>query len=145
MAKTHTQDHIINLKKIIGDYEYALSYAYCEITAPAEKTYFMAFGTDDGARIFFNGEQVWDSPKRSSLKIDDQSYSCNNEKGRNTLLFKIENFSGNWNFCARFLEYKPKVYLDQVKKNELFKLLIRKTGRRIYCLLTHLLYLNIFQ
>ena len=103
----HTSDtEIINLRKNLADQLYACAYAYCKVESPEQKNYIFTCGTDDGGRVWLNGDQIWDSPLRGKTIPDEHRIAVNLRKGENTILFKVENHTGNWSFLCPFSGFK---------------------------------------
>jgi hypothetical protein len=79
------------------------AYAYCEIESVKEQVALLSFGSNDGARVWLNGERVWDHRSPRGLLPDEDKIVVALRKGRNTLLTKIEERGGSWGVCARLL------------------------------------------
>ena len=101
------------------------AYAYCEIEARHPRICVLAFGSNDGARVWLNGEQILDHPEARGLSIDDDIIPVGLRKGRNTLLIKVEERGNRWGFCARFLPFDSR---DLVDPSALFRVRNRQDG-----------------
>ena len=58
-------------------------------------------GSDDGIKIWLNGELVNDKWIRRISRIDDDIVPLRLKKGKNQLLIKIQNATGDWSFIYR--------------------------------------------
>jgi D-arabinan exo alpha-(1,3)/(1,5)-arabinofuranosidase (non-reducing end) len=77
---------------------YALTYVYAE--APRDVT--LLLGTDDGAKVFLNGRELYRYLAIRVAEPDQDRVILPLSKGWNTLLLKLENNLGGYNFYARF-------------------------------------------
>ena len=123
-----SKDSIINLDNAISKRAFVAAYGYTEIIAPEDRVCLLALGTNDGCRVWLNGEQIWDQPAARSLRIDDDLFVVKLHKGRNTLLLKVEEHGGTWAFCARFLPFDVEKFVDQTR---LFKIINTRSGQAI--------------
>lgn len=76
-------------------------YAACEIVADHEQETWLLLGTDDGAKVWLNGEQRFVFPEGRWLNAYDDVVRLPLRQGANTLLIKIANLSGDWAMIAR--------------------------------------------
>lgn len=93
----------VSLDDALGKQAVVFGYAYCEITAEHDTAAVLAFGSNDGAKVWLNGEKVYDFPEARGLKIDDDLVLVLLEKGTNRLLVKVEERGNAWEFSARML------------------------------------------
>ncbi|GAB5561806.1 MAG: hypothetical protein SynsKO_34530 [Synoicihabitans sp.] len=91
----------IDLQKGLGDLEYTIGYAWVEFDVPQSLPAWLGIGSDDGLKIWHNGELVHDKWIRRNSLIDDDIVPLTLTKGRNTLLIKIQNAWGDWSFISR--------------------------------------------
>jgi len=79
-------------------------YARCRITAPRGMTVRFSLGSNDGARAWVNGEDVfrWCSvPQGGRTASPHQNeFTAELRAGANTLLVKVENLGSNWQLYA---------------------------------------------
>ena len=85
-------------------YEMVVVYALTYIYAPKDRTVPLLLGTDDGAKVFVNGEAVHRVLAIRVVRPDNDRVPVALKKGWNTLLLKIENNYGGYNFYARVLD-----------------------------------------
>jgi len=84
-----------------GDHDYCIGYAWTEFDSPEERDAWLGIGSDDGLRIWLNGEQVNDKWVARTSRLDDDVVPLRLKKGPNQLLIKIQNVKGLWCFTAR--------------------------------------------
>ncbi len=104
-------ENILNLDEAISTKEPVCAYAYTEIYASEPGLWKMSFGSNDGGRLWVNGKQVWDFAPNRGIYPDQDNISILLNKGKNTILFKIEEKGGMWRLALRFLP------LDGTKMN----------------------------
>lgn len=85
-----------------GDYKVA--YAACYIDMDEDMDAVLAVGSDDGCKVYLNHKLVHENPAHRSMKADEDQVRVKLKKGRNVLLVKIDQRSGGWQFCLRFLD-----------------------------------------
>ncbi len=82
-------------------HNYCIGYAWTEFESPEEMDAWLGIGSDDGLRIWLNGEQVNDKWVARTSRLDDDVVPLRLKKGPNQLLIKIQNVKGLWCFTAR--------------------------------------------
>jgi hypothetical protein len=106
------QDSLVNLDEIISKKSFVAAYAYTEIVAERDGLSLLAIGSNDGGRLWFNGEQVWDYPEARGFSPDDDFIPVAVKKGLNTILLKIEERGNRWEFGARFLPFNSNEFVN---------------------------------
>jgi len=81
--------------------DYCIGYAWTEFDAPADMDAWLGLGSDDGVKIWHNGELVCDQWIRRLSRLDDDVVPLHLKQGKNRLLIKIQNATGAWSFIAR--------------------------------------------
>jgi hypothetical protein len=71
-----TQGSIIALKQAVGNYEHATVYAFCTLRSEAEGKVQILLGSDDGASVWINGEQVHHNPVYRGLTLDEDMFEA---------------------------------------------------------------------
>lgn len=125
----------IYLDKVISQDPYVLAYAYCEIRSDKETPCLFAAGSNDGARVWLNGEEILDVPERRGLQADDNLIPVVLRQGRNTLLLKIAETENLWGFTCRFLPFSvdsqgAEQPLFAVKNTREGKAIVKYTGSK---------------
>ena len=98
----NSPDSIITLDKSVGFEDPVFSYAYTEIQAEETGVWFIGLGTHDGGNVWLNGLKIFDYHTPRGIHTDGDLIPVKLNKGKNTLLFKIEERYGNGGFCVRF-------------------------------------------
>ncbi len=65
------------------------------------------FGSDDGIKVWVNGEPVYLFPGRRGAQKDGDECFCRVTAGINRVLLKIDNSTGDWGFYFRLAETFP--------------------------------------
>lgn len=122
--KHETNANTVDLDETVSKAEGVLAYAYTELHADTETACILAFGSNDGARIWLNGERVWDYTAGRTLRPDQDLVPVVLRAGRNRLLIKVEERGNRWGFACRFLPL-DEAALSQI---DLFKIDLRAGG-----------------
>jgi hypothetical protein len=81
---------------------YALTYVY----SPKAQVLPLLLGSDDGAKVFLNGKEIHRILTVRVAEPDQDRIPLSLKEGWNSLLLKIENNFGGYNFYARILDPK---------------------------------------
>ena len=79
-----------------------VAYARCVVVAPREMDATMSFGSNDGARIWVNGDRVFSNPGPHDCLPHDDEVKVHLRQGENHLLAKVSNFGRNWKLYLSF-------------------------------------------
>jgi hypothetical protein len=85
-------------------YEMVVVYALTYIYSPKEQTLPLLLGTDDGVKVFLNNTPIHRVLTVRVVRPDQDRVPLALHKGWNTLMLKIENNYGGYNFYARVLD-----------------------------------------
>src|SRR5262245_10926220 len=97
-----SSDEAVSLEGLYSKLNHAVAYAACDIIMPEAATQLLAVGSDDGVKIWLNGEKVHDHWALRGLEKDDDLVRLKLKKGTNRLLLKVQNAEGGWGFISRF-------------------------------------------
>jgi hypothetical protein len=100
-----SQDGFVDLQTGVPK-DYTVGYAWTEFESPRETEAWLGLGSDDGVKLWLNGELVHDQWIRRLSRMDDEVVPLHLKKGANRMLIKIQNATGDWNFMYR-LRLKP--------------------------------------
>jgi hypothetical protein len=90
--------------------ENSIGYAVCYIHADKEmKDLRLLTGSDDQARIYLNGKEVFKQEEGRPLEKDEDTTAVTLRRGVNVLVFKVINEEEDWSGCARFTDQAGKV------------------------------------
>jgi dienelactone hydrolase len=90
---------------------YSVSYAFTTIDSDKDVRTLLAMGIDGGVILYVNGEKVYTHLVGRVLTPDEDVVEIALKKGRNRLLFKIQNVWGNVAICARLAD--PDMLLER--------------------------------
>lgn len=107
----------IDLDAALGKVDGMLAYAYTEFQVDSAQAAVLALGSNDGCRVWLNGEQVFDHPAVRGLVLDADLIPVLLRAGTNRLLLKVEDQGNAWGFACRFL---PLGENDNWKRIDLF-------------------------
>jgi hypothetical protein len=109
--KEHTcKDHLLDFNALLGGQtEDSVAYAVTFIVAPEDlKGVKMKTGSDDQAKVYLNGKEVFKNADARPLEKDQDSTEVTLKKGVNVLVAKVVNEKVDWSFCVRFLDKDDK-------------------------------------
>ena len=109
------ESHLIDLNAFLGQQtEDSVGYAVCYLVADSEmKDLIMKTGSDDQAKVYLNGKEVFKNPEaRPAEKDQDSTPNLTLKKGANVLIFKIVNEKMDWSGCLRFTDKDGKPITD---------------------------------
>lgn len=81
-----------------------ITYAWAQIEMPQEKQVVLGIGSDDGVKVWLNGELVHENWTTRGVNLDEDRVSVNFQEGMNQLVIKVQNQGGPWGFCCRLLD-----------------------------------------
>ncbi|MBU0640307.1 MAG: HEAT repeat domain-containing protein [Planctomycetes bacterium] len=96
---TPTQPWRFNLAAVFGG-QSRCAYAKTSIWAEAEQAARLEIGTDDGVKVWLNGEVVHANDTARGLTVAEDKVPITLRQGWNTLLLKITQGDGDWGFCC---------------------------------------------
>ena len=77
-----------------------VSYAFTHIHSETDQSGFLWVGSDDGVKIWLNGEEVWINPSSGSHKLAEDKVPISLNAGENRLLVKVKNEVGSYAFSV---------------------------------------------
>jgi hypothetical protein len=75
-----------------------VAYAYRTIEADVDKTIQVSMGTNDGVKLWLNGELLLSSKASRVARPGDELVALPLKRGTNTVLLKIDQLGGGWGF-----------------------------------------------
>jgi hypothetical protein len=109
--KEHTcKEYALDFNGLLGaQTEDSLAYAVSYIIAPEELNGVkMKTGSDDQAKVYLNGKQVFKHAEVRSIQKDEDSTDVTLQRGVNILVVKVINEKVDWAFCVRFMDKDDK-------------------------------------
>ncbi len=97
---------LLDFNEIFNPYTGAIVYAYAEVESPNNRKAVITLGSDDGAKVWINGELVYNKTIWRGAVHDEEFLDVNLKKGKNTILVKVENNTGEWGLILRLVDPK---------------------------------------
>ena len=94
----------VSLWDKVEPYEMVVTYAATYIYSPENQTLPFFIGSDDGAKVFLNGDEIYRFLDVRIAEPDQDTIPLDLKQGWNELLLKIENNFGGYAFYARILD-----------------------------------------
>lgn len=103
-------DHLLDFNGFLGaQTEDSVAYAVTFIVAPEElKGVKMKTGSDDQAKVYLNGKEVFKYEEARAADKDQDSTEVTLKKGVNVLVVKVVNEKIDFSFCVRFTDKDDK-------------------------------------
>lgn len=94
---------IVELDEHFGTPESVSAYAYLEVVSGGERSSLLGFGSDDGARVWVNGELKHSTDVSRSVTPGEDLIPVQWRDGVNSVLARVDNASGKWGFSLRVM------------------------------------------
>jgi len=91
----------VNLAGIFGMIDNVCAYAFTRIEVAEGTDAILKAGSDDGIKIWVNGEAVHENNVDRPMAIDEDQAPARLKAGRNDILVEATQGAGGWNFCLR--------------------------------------------
>jgi hypothetical protein len=96
-----------------GPPDYVNAYVFAYIYSPTSRTVKLRVGSDDGIRVWINGNMVWNNHAACRCWANDQDiFQVTLNEGWNKLLIRVGEKTGNWGFVARFTDLQGNPITD---------------------------------
>ena len=94
-----------------------VAYAFCQVESPKKQKSILSIGSNDGIRVFLNGDEVHESHDYNGrwLQPDNDYVPVELKQGTNNLMLKIDQGTGDFGYVARFLDYDS--IITKVREN----------------------------
>ncbi|GMW00592.1 MAG: hypothetical protein AMXMBFR84_17290 [Candidatus Hydrogenedentota bacterium] len=92
---------LVDLIGTIGQRDRSFAYAYAEVPSAKAQAAQLRIGSDDGVRAWVNGKMVHDNNVDRGAALDQDVVNVELKEGVNTILLRISQGAGGWNFMAR--------------------------------------------
>jgi hypothetical protein len=102
----HAEEPVLDFNRFIGKLtENSAAYAVCYVISEADRNdLLLQVGSDDQAKVYLNGQEVYQYTRPRSLVALDPIGPVRLRKGPNVLVFKVVNESLDWLGCLRFVD-----------------------------------------
>ena len=94
------------------DVNWRVAYAFATVTSPDEREAQIRFDSDDQAKVFLNGEEVFTNTGAHSVRIDRYTIPVTLKPGENSILVKVCNEEVKWEFYLRITDPNGKPFTD---------------------------------
>jgi len=100
-----TNSHAIDLNQLDADKsDFQIAYLCAQVEMPEDRTVTLGIGSDDGVKVWLNGELVHKNWLYRGVVVDNDHVQVTFKKGMNQLVLKVQNALGPWGFCCRILD-----------------------------------------
>ena len=110
------QDGFINgqldFTRIFTPNEWVVAYALIDLISPDDRKVQLRIGSDDGVKVWLNGQVVWTNQVPRSLNLDQDIVTVELKKGTNRLLFKVDQGMVDWGLVVRITDEKGQPFKD---------------------------------
>jgi len=124
----------LNLLSAFSEFKDAVAYCLTFVYSPSDGPRQVMLGSDDGGKLFVNGEMVWGEPVARAAEPDQNEPRAYFRRGWNTILFKVLQTGGEWGIYLRVddpkheLKYSPVPPQEHEEHSFLFKGVTVSTG-----------------
>ncbi len=119
---------VLDLDAAISKTDRVVGYAYRIIESPKHQACILAVGSNDGVRVWLNGEPVLESPGPRGLQMDHNLVPVALREGSNHLLLKIEERGNRWAFVCRLLPLSRELMAERL---QLFEVVSPRDGQPV--------------
>jgi hypothetical protein len=91
----------VDMRSTSDNCDFSIGYAWTELDVAKETDAWLGIGSDDGLKIWLNGQLVHNRWIRRNSKLDEEIVPLRLRTGKNHLLIKIQNRTIDWSFVAR--------------------------------------------
>ncbi|WP_372932873.1 DUF4091 domain-containing protein [Mariniphaga sediminis] len=125
--KFHSSEPYVDLRSVYGECPFTTVYAACEIESESDREAWLGAGSDDGIKVWLNGEMVWENQSNRFASLDEDMFPIQLKKGRNFILLKIIQSTGGWGFYLRFID--PELRLAELTSMSLPGVNVKETEK----------------
>jgi len=97
----HPDGWLVELHALMGG-DHRAGYLFTRVHSPRAQKVRLELGSDDGIKVWLNGELVHAKNAMRSCEPADDKLDVTLKEGQNTLMLKVTNGVGGWAACARF-------------------------------------------
>ena len=110
--KKFTDDAFDGFIDLGRNVNWCVSYAWTTVISPDERQVQLRFGSDDQAKVWFNGNKVFAYPQFRWAVVDGDIIPVTLKTGKNTILVKVCNEERSWGFYLRITDADGKPFED---------------------------------
>jgi len=91
----------------------AMTYAYTEIVSPDERDITLTLGSNDGAKVWLNGKEIYNLHTARGAISDQEFILVHLKKGVNRVLVKVENLGASWGLYMRVVDPNEELKINE--------------------------------
>lgn len=95
---------LVDLMGMYGEQAGKTAYAYAEIAVPEAKDVVVRTGSDDGIKVWLNGQSIIENNIDRGCAPDQDQGAGRLQAGVNSILVQVTQILGGWNFCLRLTQ-----------------------------------------
>ena len=96
----------VDLREAVGPGMHRTAYAVTSVYSPRARKALFSLGSDDGARVWLNGEEIWANDAHRGWEDDQDRFTGELREGWNEVLLKITQGIAGWGFSLRLTDVK---------------------------------------
>lgn len=120
-----------DLNKALGSTENATAYATMRVTAPSERKAFLLLGSDDGVKVWHNGNVVHTNAIHRGSAPGQDEVPLTLAEGRNEFMLKVCNDDGGWGFHFNIVDEHKSPFFDLESEAGISRIFLRDTKLRV--------------
>ncbi|MEX0719565.1 MAG: beta-N-acetylhexosaminidase [Balneolaceae bacterium] len=105
----------VDLDELFDRNENVVMYAFAHIDIPEDRNVRALAGSSDGIEVFINGKSVHKNYEERDFQLDEDELYLPLRKGRNHLMLKITQSTGDWAFSFRLPDAEMRSYKNRYK------------------------------
>ncbi|MHC4711897.1 MAG: carboxylesterase family protein [Planctomycetota bacterium] len=112
----------VNIDALYEETDFKVAYAFCRIASDVEQEVYGHVGSNDGIKVWVNGEPVLSVfTERRDAGRDQNHFMTTLRAGVNEVLVKIDNKKEDWNFLLELYgrDFEQKRFLDRLDSLEI--------------------------
>jgi len=101
VTATGQQPGFVDLARVLGNPGNCAAFLKAQVWAPRDLEARLELGSDDGVKVWLNGQVVHDKDVPRSFRLNEDKVPVKLKKGWNELLVKIVQGGGDWSGAVR--------------------------------------------